>query len=111
MGIVSAAGFGTDEVWHAVSSGASGLKPLSLFQSPRYGQILTGEIQRDLIALGAPTQSSRSDKLGWLAARAALADSKINFPNGSDRAGVLLGTSVGGSYDSEIFLSTLIMHR
>jgi 3-oxoacyl-(acyl-carrier-protein) synthase len=108
MGIVSAAGFGTEEVWQAVSSGASGLKPLTLFQSPRYGQILAGEIQRDLVALGAPTQSSRSDKLGWLAARAALVDSKINFTNGSDRAGVLLGTSVGGSYDSEIFLSTLI---
>ena len=108
LGIVSAAGFGTEEVWRTVSSGASGLKPLSLFQSPRYGQVLTGEIQRDLIALGAPTRSSRSDKLGWLAARAAIADAKIDFQKGNDRAGVLLGASVGGSYDSEIFLSTLI---
>jgi 3-oxoacyl-(acyl-carrier-protein) synthase len=108
LGIVSAAGFGTEEVWRAVSTGTSGLKPLTLFQSPRYGQVLTGEIQRDLIALGAPTRSSRSDKLGWLAAREAIADAKINFQNCGERAGVLLGTSVGGSYDSEIFLSTLI---
>ena len=108
MGIVSAAGFGTEEVWRAVSAGTSGLKPLTLFQSPRYGQIVTGEIQRDLIALGAPTRSSRSDKLGWLAAREAIADAKINFENCGDRAGIILGTSVGGSYDSEKFLATLI---
>ena len=106
--IVSASGFGAEEVWRSVAAGASGLKPLSLFQSPRYGQIPTGEIQRDLVALGAPTRSSRSDKLGWLAARQAIADAKINFSDGGDRAGVLLGTSVGGSYDSEIFLSTLM---
>jgi 3-oxoacyl-(acyl-carrier-protein) synthase len=108
LGIVSAAGFGTEEVWRAVAAGTSGLKPLTLFQSPRYGQIITGEIQRDLIALGAPTRSSRSDKLGWLAAREAVTDAKINLQNCGDRAGVLLGTSVGGSYDSELFLATLI---
>ena len=108
LGIVSAAGFGTAEVWRTVAAGASGLKPLTLFQSPRYGQIPVGEIQRDLIALGVPTRSSRSDKLGWLAAREAIADAKINFQNCGDRAGILLGTSVGGSYDSELFLATLI---
>ena len=108
LGIVSAAGFGTEEVWRAVAAGTSGLKPLTLFQSPRYGQIPTGEIQRDLIALGAPTRSSRSDKLGWLAAREAVADAKIDFTNDGDRAGIILGTSVGGSYDSEKFLATLI---
>ena len=108
LGIVSAAGFGLDEIWRAVSRGESGLKPLTLFQSPRYGQIPVGEIQRDLVAAGAPVRSSRSDKLGWLAAREAIADAGINFENGGDRAGVILGTSVGGSYDSELFLTALI---
>ncbi len=108
LGIVSAVGLGVEENWHAVAIGASGLKPLSLFQSPRYGQIVTGEIQRDLIALGAPTRSSRSDKLGWLAAREAIADAKINFENCGERAGIILGTSVGGSFDSENFMTTLI---
>ena len=108
MGIVSAAGFGVEEVWRSVSTGTSGLRPLSLFTSPRYGQILTGEIQRDLIALGAPTRTSRSDKLGWLAARDALADAGLDLKAGSEKAGIILGTSVGGSYDSEIFLHTLV---
>ena len=108
LGIIAANGCGVDEVWHSIRAGKSGLKPLTLFQSPRYGQIPTGEIQRDLIALGAPTRSSRSDKLGWLAAREAVADAKIDFTNDGDRAGIILGTSVGGSYDSEKFLATLI---
>lgn len=108
LGIVSAAGFGVEPVWRAVAAGTSGLKPLTLFQSPRYGQNPTGEIQRDLLALGAPTRGSRSDKLGWLAARDALADAGLNFRAGGERAGIILGTSVGGSYDSELFLTNLI---
>jgi len=108
LGIVSAAGFGVEEVWRAVAAGESGLKPLTLFQSPRYGQNPTGEIQRDLIALGAPTSASRSDKLGFLAARDAIADAGIDLAKAGDRAGIILGTSVGGSYDSELFLTTLI---
>ena len=108
LGIVTAAGCGVDEVWRSITSGTSGLKPLSLFQSPRYGQIPVGEIREDLIALGAPLHSSRSDKLGWLAAREALASAKINLPDYADQAGVVLGCSVGGSFDSEQFLTTLI---
>lgn len=108
LGIISAAGFDRQEVWGAVSRSVSGLKSLSLFQSPRYGQIPVGEIQRDLIAAGAPARSSRSDKLGWLAARAAMADASLHFEKGEERAGLILGTSVGGSYDSELFLTKLI---
>jgi 3-oxoacyl-(acyl-carrier-protein) synthase len=108
IGIVSAAGIGVEDNWRAVATGRSALRPLTLFPSPRYGQVISGEIQMDLIALGAPTRSSRSDKLGWLAARDAIADAKINFLDGDERAGIILGSSVGGSFDSENFLTTLI---
>ncbi len=108
LGIVTAAGCGVDEVWQAITAGTSGLKPLTLFQSPRYGQIPVGEIQQDLIALGAPLNSSRSDKLGWLATREALASAKLDLPSVADHAGIVLGCSVGGSFDSEHFLTALI---
>ena len=108
LGIIAANGFGVDEVWNSIRAGKSGLKPLTLFQSPRYGQIPAGEIQQDLLALGAPSHGSRSDQLGWLAARDAIAAAKINFPDCADRAGIVLGCSVGGSFDSERFLTTLI---
>ncbi len=111
MGIVAAAGFGIEEVWKRIEKGESGLQPLSLFKSPRYGQVLVGEVQRDLRELGAPMRGSRSDRLGWLAARQAIESSKINLRTCADRAGVLLGTSVGGSFDSERFLATLIKQK
>ena len=108
LGIMAASGCSVEEVWNAVRTGTSGLKPLSLFQSPRYGQIPAGEIQQDLLALGAPRRGSRSDQLGWLAAREALASAKLNPADYGDRAGIVLGCSVGGSYDSERFLTTLL---
>jgi 3-oxoacyl-(acyl-carrier-protein) synthase len=110
LGIVAAPGFDANEVWKAIRAGADGLKPLTLFQSPRYGQIPTGEVQRNLTALGAPQKGSRSDQLGWLAAREAIESSKIDLKNYAERAGVVLGNSVGGSFDSEKFLTTLIKH-
>jgi 3-oxoacyl-(acyl-carrier-protein) synthase len=108
LGIVTAAGCGVDEVWRSIANGKSGLKPLTLFQSPRHGQIPVGEIQHDLIALGAPLKGSRSDKLGWLAAREALTSTEINLAATADRSGIVLGCSVGGSFDSEHFLTALI---
>lgn len=108
LGIIASPGRGVDEIWQAVSTGADGLKPLTLFQSPRYGQVVTGEIRSDLLALGAPSRGSRTDKLGWLAAQDAVAGAKIDFQKMGGRAGIILGTSVGGSFDSENFLTTLI---
>jgi 3-oxoacyl-(acyl-carrier-protein) synthase len=108
IGIVAAPGFGIEEIWAAIEKGESGLRPMSLFESPRYGQVLAGEVRRDLRELGAPLKGSRSDRLGWLAARQAIETSKIELRNYADRAGVLLGASVGGSFDCERFLTTLI---
>jgi 3-oxoacyl-(acyl-carrier-protein) synthase len=108
LGLIAANGCGVEENWRAIAVGKSGLKPLTLFQSPRYGQILVGEIQNDLAKLGAPSHGSRTDKLGWLAAREAIADAKIDFRDCGERAGIILGGSVGGSFDSENFLTTLI---
>ena len=108
LGIVAATGCGVGATWNAIRSGQSGLKPLTLFASPRYGQILAGEMPGDLTALGAPAHGSRSDQLGWLAAREAVGSAGINFKTCAERAGVVLGCSVGGSFDSERFLTTLI---
>jgi 3-oxoacyl-(acyl-carrier-protein) synthase len=108
IGIVAAPGFGIEEVWRAIDGGQCGLRPMSLFESPRYGQVLAGEVRRDLRELGAPMKGSRSDRLGWLAARQAIETSKIDLRGYAERAGVLLGASVGGSFDCERFLTALI---
>ncbi len=111
LGVIGAPGSGVDEIWSAIASGQSGLTPLTLFPSPRYGQIPVGEITRDLTRLGAPLHGSRSDKLAWLAARDALRDANLDPKSVADRTGVLLGSSVGGTYDTERFLTALIKQR
>jgi 3-oxoacyl-(acyl-carrier-protein) synthase len=110
LGIITAAGCNLDSVWTSITNSTCGLKPLSLFPSPRYGQLLAGEVQADLGKLGAPVRGSRSDRLGWLAAREALQSSRLDLTGCADRAGVILGCSVGGSFDSEQFLIGLIKH-
>ena len=110
LGIVAAPGCGVSKNWNAIRAGVSGLKPLTLFSSPRYGQLLAGEAPHDLTALGAPARGSRSDQLGWLAANEAIAAAGIDFKTCAERTGVVLGCSVGGSFDSERFLTALIKH-
>jgi len=107
VGVIAAPGSGVDEIWQVIAAGQSGLKPLSLFRSPRYGQVPVGEITRDLIALGAPHRASRSDQFAWLAARDAINDANLDLSSVGDRTGVVLGCSVGGSFGSERFLTAL----
>src|SRR2546423_4014087 len=111
LGMVTATGYGIQSVWQAFEKLESGLRPLSLFKSPRYGQVLAGEVRQDLTALGAPRQGSRSDRLGWLAARQAIESARVDTAQVGGRGGVLLGASVGGSYDSERFLTHLIKRQ
>jgi 3-oxoacyl-(acyl-carrier-protein) synthase len=99
-----------EAIWSAVAANADGLKPLTLFSSPRYGQALAGEVRADLTALGAPLRGSRSDRLGWLAAREAIKSAGLDLGDWGERTGVVLGSSVGGSFDSERFLTALIKH-
>jgi 3-oxoacyl-(acyl-carrier-protein) synthase len=108
LGIISAPGRGVAEVWRAVSTNTRGLKPLSLFESPRHGQLPVGEVSGDLLKLGAPLAGSRGDKLGWLAANDAIASARLDLAQCAARTGIVLGSSVGGSFDSERFLNALI---
>jgi 3-oxoacyl-(acyl-carrier-protein) synthase len=108
VGVIAAPGSGVDEIWSAIAAGQSGLHPLTLFRSPRYGQIPVGEVTQDLTALGAPQHGSRSDRLAWLAARDALRAANLDPKSVAAHTGVLLGSSVGGTFDTERFLTALI---
>jgi 3-oxoacyl-(acyl-carrier-protein) synthase len=52
LGIITATGCGVAENWRAIAAGRSGLKPLTLFQSPRYGQIRETRRARARLAHG-----------------------------------------------------------
>ena len=108
LGIIAAPGSGPETIWSAIAAGTDGLKPLTLFPSPRYGQVPVGEVRLDLLQLGAPRNASRSDRLGWLAARDAIRSAALLPEHLGEQAGLILGCSVGGSFDSEQFLIRLM---
>ncbi len=108
LGVIASPGYGVEAMWNAIASQRDGLKPLTLFPSPRYGPEPVGEVQLDLLQLGAPRSASRSDRLGWLAAREAIQSSGLKSADFGDCAGIVFGSSVGGSFDSEGFLIKLI---
>lgn len=108
LGVIASPGCGVNTIWNAVSQHRDGLKPLTLFPSPRHGSDPVGEIFLDLLQLGAPRNASRGDRLGWLAAREAIQSAALPLESLGDRAGIVFGSSVGGSFDSERFLIQLI---
>ena len=108
LGVIASPGCGVEMMWDAIASQRDGLKPLTLFPSPRHGPEPVGEVQLDLLQLGAPRHASRTDRLGWLAAREAIQSSGLDLAIIGDRAGIVFGSSVGGSFDSEGFLIKLI---
>lgn len=108
LGVIASPGCGVPTMWEAVAGLRDGLKPLTLFPSPRHGTDPVGEVSLDLLKLGAPRNASRTDRLGWLAAREAIQSAGLTADHFGERAGIVLGGSVGGSFDSERFLIRLM---
>jgi 3-oxoacyl-(acyl-carrier-protein) synthase len=114
IGLITAAGCGVREVWDAVRAGRSGLGPLTLFQSPRNGRHLVGQVRADIELLAADVRGSRSDKLAWIAADAALKQCGVAVPVDSasaSRVGVLLGSTVAGMLGTESVVARLLRSR
>ena len=112
-GVISAAGSNRREVWEALRTGRSGLGPLTLFVSARYGSHLVGQVREDVDRLAQGVRGSRSDKLGWLAAREALEQAGLGPETKivPERRGVLLGSTVGGMLGTEQFMAHLLREQ
>jgi 3-oxoacyl-(acyl-carrier-protein) synthase len=112
-GIVSAAGCSVVRVWETVRAGRSGLGPLTLFASTRFGHHLVGQVREDVDVLAGPVRGSRSDKLAWIAAREAFDQARLKGCRGlhADRFGVVLGATTGGMLGTEVFLARLLREQ
>jgi 3-oxoacyl-(acyl-carrier-protein) synthase len=112
MGIVSAAGWTLDETWQAIATGQSGLRTLSLFESPRCGKLPVGEVVGDPQTRSSLASGSRSDHLAMWAARQAYEDAKFGTPSfASDRGAVVMGALTGGMMFTEEFLTRLHVEK
>jgi 3-oxoacyl-[acyl-carrier-protein] synthase II len=110
-GMICAAGCGVASVWESIRNNRSGLGPLTLFPSPRFGNHLVGQVREDVGALAGEVRGSRSDLLAWIAAREALTTAGLVNGLGTlapERVGVILGSTVGGMLGSEKVLTTLL---
>jgi len=66
-------------MWDALRAGRSGLGPLTLFASPRYGHHQVGQVRVDVDELAGDARGSRSDKLAWIAAREAIRQARTDI--------------------------------
>ncbi|MBL9137320.1 MAG: beta-ketoacyl-[acyl-carrier-protein] synthase family protein [Verrucomicrobiales bacterium] len=113
-GIITAAGCGIAQVWEAIRGEHVGLGRLSLFSSPRFAAHAVGEVRADVAGLAGGLRGSRSDQLGWVAAREALIDAGLSTPiQGvrAERVGVVMGATVGGMLGTEAVLAGWLKGR
>jgi len=114
LGVITATGCGVEEVWDALRAGRTGLGPLTLFESPRHGRALVGQVRAAVDQLAGNTRGSRSDKLAWIAAQQALDQAGLTLPAdpaSAERTGVLLGSTVAGFLGTESLIHRLLREQ
>ena len=105
MGVISAAGLDLDYFWDSVKHGNSGIVPIKRFDTTTFRTKIAAEIQEfcaeDYIE---PKQISLMDRFSHYAVAAsqqALNDAGVDYKEGNNDIGVILGTSAGGIYTHE----------
>jgi len=101
IGLVSPLGTGTDKNWQALLRGESGIAPLTRFDVSRYASRFGGEVKDfDPLAFIDRKEVRKMDpfiRFGLAAAELAVADSGLDrVALQSDRAGVYVGSGIGG---------------
>lgn len=101
IGLVSPLGTGTDKNWQALLRGESGIAPLTRFDVSRHATRFGGEVKDfDPLAFIDKKEVRKMDlfiRFGLAAAELAVADSGLDRAAfQSDRAGVYVGSGIGG---------------
>jgi 3-oxoacyl-[acyl-carrier-protein] synthase II len=101
MGIVSPVGNSLESAWDAVSNGRSGIGKISHFDTTGYTTNIAGEVRDfDPKTWLPPKDAKRMDTFihyGLAAAYMAMADANLEIDEANaERAGVLIGSGIGG---------------
>lgn len=102
IGVVSSIGIGKDEFWGALIRGESGISRITSFDTAEYPTHYGGEIKNFQPELFIDKRKiakiGRASQLAIAAAILSLRDAKVNLDSlNKDRAGLALGTTMGGS--------------
>jgi len=101
MGVISPVGQTTEDAWHAVLAGESGIGPITLFDASELDVRIAGEVKNfDADGRLGRKEARRADRFCQFAVAAALdavtdADLKMDEEE-KDRVGVLVGSGIGG---------------
>lgn len=114
LGAVSAIGGDRESFWSALIAGASGIRPLELFDPTGYRTRTAAWIDEETLPLealspGVRRTTSRADRFGLLAAREAVSDAGLEAGSvAPERLAVVLGASAGGMLEAEDWISRAV---
>jgi 3-oxoacyl-[acyl-carrier-protein] synthase II len=101
MGAITPVGNTAPETWEALVAGCSGVGSVTQFDASAYPSRVAGEVKRfnpgDYMDPKEARRISRASQLSIVAGREAVADAGIDWSKEDrERAGVILGTGMGG---------------
>lgn len=101
VGLVSPIGTGAEDHWQAVLEGRNGIGPITRFDASQYNSRIAGELKDfdplDFLDRKEARKMDRFIQYGVVAARLAVEDSGIDLEKlKGDRAGVFVGSGIGG---------------
>ncbi len=115
LGTINPVGGDVSATWNALIDGTSGIGPVTLVDASDLPSKIAGEVDGfDIEAFMPRRQARRMDRFAqffWVAAAEALADAKIAYEEDDPetyRAGVVVGSGIGGVETFEQELRTLL---
>ncbi|HEU4793792.1 MAG TPA: beta-ketoacyl synthase N-terminal-like domain-containing protein, partial [Nitrolancea sp.] len=112
LGILCPIGNSLDEVWDSLMTGRSGTVPITRFDASGFETRIAGEVRnfdpRDRLSSKEARRTDRFVQLAVAAAQDALVSAELKIDQRNERrAGVLIGTALGGIETAERELNTL----
>lgn len=111
-GAICAVGNNVSDVWQAISSGRSGIAPITRFDSEGFETRFAGEVKGfDAAGTLGKKEHRRLDRysqLAVVASREAVAESGLDVKAEATRVGVLIGTGMGGMETFETGTETML---
>ncbi|MDS1029914.1 beta-ketoacyl-ACP synthase II [Bacillota bacterium LX-D] len=106
LGAITPVGIGKDAFWNALIDGVSGICPITRFDAEKFSSKIAGEVKGfEPVDYLDRKESKRMDRFTQFAvstARMAVEDAKLDLKSiNLDRAGIVIGTGIGGTQTFE----------
>ena len=113
LGIVSSIGQGLAAYWESLVAGRSGIKPIAAFDTTDFTTTIAGEIPdfdpKKWLDKRTANRLDRFTQLGLCAAIQAVTDAGISYDREDpSRCGAMIGTGIGGLWETETQMRRLI---